>query len=103
MRAFPLATAGGLPTNDLLSVSGVAPETKVGKAVSKAMRCNAMNPSGRCERRMKVHNRLSGGSERVKIIALMHLVNGMAVRRDHAHTRSLSQAVSRLKGYSQLG
>ena len=42
---------------------------------------------------MKVQNRLSGGSERVKIVALMHLVNGMAVRRDHAQTRSLSQAV----------
>ncbi len=36
----------------------------------------------------------SGDSERVKIVALMHLVNGMAVRRDHAQTRSLSQAVA---------
>jgi hypothetical protein len=34
-------------------------------------------------------------------LAMMHLVNGMAVRRDHAHTRSLSQAVSRLRAYSQ--
>ena len=83
MRAFPLATAGGFPTNDLVSVAGVALETKVGKAVSKEMRCNAMNPSGRCERRMKIQNRLSGGSERVTIVALMHLVNGMAERRDH--------------------
>jgi hypothetical protein len=42
----------------------------------------------------------SGGSERVKIVALMHLVNGMAVRRDHAHTRSLSKAVATDDGTS---
>jgi hypothetical protein len=34
------------------------------------------------------------------ILAMMHLVNGMAVRRDHAHTRSLSLAVCRLTIYS---
>jgi hypothetical protein len=35
MRAFPLATAGGLPTNDNLSVRRTALETKVSVVVSK--------------------------------------------------------------------